>query len=154
MSLKFTYYGKVTDGKLTIIDRPKFEGEIKSFEGKRVEITLQKAKRSKTNDQNRYLWGCVYEYALQGLKDVGNENITKDDVHQYLKDKFLSNGKEIIIPETGEVRKISKTTTTLTTTEMMEYVEQIAKFCAEFLGVVIPEPFEQTELELHETDKS
>lgn len=145
---RLTYYGSVVEGKLKISHRARLNDEVKRFEGKRVEITIQKAKKTRSLQQSRYLWSCVYEYALQGFKDLGHQNLTKDDLHEYFKDKFLSNGKEIVDPSTGEMKQIAKTTTTLTTTEMMDYVAQIVQFCAEWLNTVIPDPNEQVQMEM------
>lgn len=146
MTLRLTYYGSVRDGVLKVSHRKRLDEEVKAFEGKRVEITIQRAKKSKSLQQGRYLWGCVYEYALQGFKDLGHQDLTKEDVHFFFKGRFLSNGKEVVDPSTGEVKRLENTTTDLTTTEMLEYIAQIVQFCAEFLSVVVPDPHEQIEM--------
>jgi len=148
MTPKLTYFGRVDSGKLILTNRARFDQELPLFEGKRVEITVQKAKRRRSLQQNRYLFGCVYVCALQGLKDAGFQDLTVEDVHEFMKMRFLPGGKEIVSPETGEVVTIARSTSTLSTTEMMSYIEQIAQFCAEFLNTAIPEPLEQTEMNL------
>ena len=138
--MKLIYYGTVQDGRLHLSHRKQFDIDLKQYEGKRVEIVLTKANKRKSNEQNKFLWGCVYPCALQGFVDAGHDGLTIDDMHEYFKSQFLTAGKDITNPRTGEIRTVSKTTTILSTTEMMNYVEQIARFCAEMLNVVIPEP--------------
>ena len=103
-------------------------------------MVISKANKRRSNDQNAYYWGLVLPCAVQGFRDAGHEGITIDDAHRFFKDRFLTEGVEIVSPRSGEVITMSKTTTVLSTTGMMDYVDQVARFCAEFLGVVIPEP--------------
>jgi len=140
--LKLLCTGTVSDGQLKLSDRKRFDTDIKQFEGKRVEVVVSKLNKRKSNEQNRYLWGVVYPCALRGLEDAGHSGLDLNDVHEFFKGRFLSKGKEIIIPKSGEVITVSKTTTILSTTEMMDYINEIARFCAEMLNTVIPEPME------------
>lgn len=137
--LKLTYFATVNEGRLKISNRKQFDNDIKSFEGKRVEICIKKAKKTRSNNQNAYYWGIVIPYVLNGLTDLGNSGITTDLVHSFLKDRFIQEGTDIVIPKTGEAIKM-KTTTTLSTTQMMGYIADIQQFSAEILGVVIPDP--------------
>jgi hypothetical protein len=137
---KLTYYGSVENGTLKLSERKRFDSDLKLFEGQRVEVTVEKKKKTRSLEQNKYLWGVVYPCALHGFLEAGNEGISVDDVHNFFKERHLPKGKEIVIPKTGEVVTVSKSTTMLSTTEMMHYVEMIAKDCAEFFGIVIPEP--------------
>ncbi len=138
--MKLNYLGGVQDGVLKLSDRKRFDQDIKQFEGKRIEVTIQKAKKNRSNGQNAFLWGVCYPCAVQGFIDAGNIGVTVDEVHTFFKARFLSNGKDVVIPGSGEMIRLGNTTSTLSTTEMMDYIEQIAKFCAEMLNVVIPEP--------------
>lgn len=138
--MKLLYLATVDSGRLKISNRKQFDEDIKQFEGNRVELVLSKANKRRSNDQNAYYWGVVLPCMLQGFIDAGHTGLNIDDCHDYVKATWLSKGKEIINPKTGEVKIISKTTTILSTTEMMELIEEIARFCAEILNVVIPEP--------------
>lgn len=138
--MKLLHLGTVSDGRLKLSDRKRFDTDIKQFEGKRVEVVISKANKRRSNEQNRYYWGLVLPCAVQGFRDAGHDGITIDDAHRFFKERFLTEGVEIASPKTGEIITISKTTTVLSTTGMMDYTDQIAQFCAEFLGVVIPEP--------------
>lgn len=140
--MKLLCTGTVSDGRLILSNRKRFDEDIKQFEGKRVEVVISKANKRKSNEQNRYLWGVVYPCALRGFQDAGHSGLDVDDIHEYFKGQYLSKGKDISNPKTGETITVSKTTTILSTTEMMDYINEIARFCAEMLNVVIPEPME------------
>lgn len=128
-----------TDGKkITFSNRKLFDSDLSQLDG-RIEIEIRKAKKHRSTNQNAFLWSCVYPLAAQGFIDLGNEGVTVDLVHRLFKDKFIEREKDLVIPLTGEVFR-TKTTTDLSTTEMMAYIENISRFCAEFLNVIIPEP--------------
>lgn len=59
---KLTYYGTVSDGRLKLSDRKRYDNEIKNFEGKRIEITVQRA-RNGENVSARELGKAVKEKA-------------------------------------------------------------------------------------------
>lgn len=138
--MKSVHQITVVDGRAKFKNRKLFDYCLKEFEGKQADIILDTHRKRKSNDQNRYLWGVVYPCALRGFQDAGHSGLNNDDMHEYFKERFLTKGKDIIHPLTGEVKTIAKTTTILSTTEMMEYIEEIARFCAEYLNTIIPEP--------------
>jgi hypothetical protein len=67
---------------------------------------------------------------------------TPEEVHNFMKEKFLTDKKHIIIG--GEERDVEEATTTrLTTKQFEEYCENIRRFASTELEVSIPEPGEQ-----------
>jgi hypothetical protein len=50
--------------------------------------------------------------------------------------------REVVNQELGEVIKLSKSTTELSTIEWEEYMDQIRTFATEFLNITIPLPNE------------
>jgi predicted RNA-binding protein Jag len=132
------FIGNVDDwGKLDWKVSAQIKDALTGFKDKRIQIEIKEAKKNRSESQNAYLWGVVYPAALQGLKDLGNEGLSIDLVHRFFKDKFLERWRDIVVPASGEVYRV-KTTTDLTTAEMSEYIENIARWCAEFLNVIIP----------------
>ena len=131
-------FGHVKEGKLTLSNRKAFENGLTEFEGMRVEVEVKKAKTHRSNEQNKYYWAVVLPHALQGFIDLGNERLDIDTVHRFFKDRFLTRERTIVIPTTGEVYT-TKTTTDLSKGEMMEYLNECIRFCAEMLNVVIPD---------------
>jgi hypothetical protein len=106
-----------------------------------VELTTA---NKRTNPQNRYYWGLVIPMIQKGIEDMGTE-LTKEETHEMLKAKF--NYSELVNTSTGECELIPRTTSTLTTVQFMGYLEKIQRFAAEFLGLVIPDPGQQVEID-------
>ena len=101
--------------------------------------------KNRSGQQNRYYFGCVLPLVKDGLIDVGYREIsTNEETHDLMKYMFLK--KQIANEETGEVIESIGSTTKLSTIEFNEYIDKIAQFAAEMLGVVIPPPNSQTEL--------
>ena len=144
--MKATYFGKVTNGLLKITNRKNFDEHLKSFEGKEVQLILDRKKKQRGTQQNRYYWGVVVKIVKSGLKETGfNEYRSDESVSDLLKFRFL---KVKEVSEYGEELERVKSTTELTTIEFEEYLEEIRQWAAEFLNVQIPLPNEELELEL------
>lgn len=146
--MKLTYYTTVTNGKLSRT----WQQAVDSFEGKRVEVTIQKAKKKRTTPQNAYYWGVVIPILQQGLADVGYL-YNKDATHELIKRHVAETEpgaivEEIVIEKTGEVLSRIRSTSELSTSEFMDYLEIIKQFASESLGVYIPEPNENLKLDL------
>jgi len=137
MSLKYDIISEVKDGEITR-NRKMLQDVIKSFEGKTITITIEKAKKKRSNPQNNFLWGIVYPVMQQALKDAGNL-MPINDVHELLKLRFL---KETIMlnEQTGEVIERVKSTTELSTTGFMDYIAEIQSFAMEYFNTTIPNP--------------
>ena len=81
---------------------------------------------------NKYYWSVV---VMVPAKELGYE---KEEMHEVFKSKFLYK-KELI---DGEWVKIVRSTTKISSKEMITYIDQIKRFCTEELGVYIPDPNE------------
>jgi len=139
-----TIISLVTNGKLNKVASAEISSILNQFEGKRVEVIIKKARSKRSDNQNRYYWGCVVKIVRQGLKDLG-WIMSPEETHDFLKDKFL--GYETMANSEGlEIGKKYKSTTELTKTEFGEYIEQIQIFSAEILNVIIPDPNSQEQL--------
>jgi hypothetical protein len=121
---------------------------IKSFEGQQVFVTIQKAKKKRSNPQNSFYWGCVIPIIQSALKKVG-ELMTLEQTHELLRLRFL---KHTVLQneETGECVERIKSTTELSTTDFMDYLKQIQIFAVEYFGVEIPEPNENITLKFND----
>lgn len=112
-------------------------------EGKWMLKAEKKDKRS--NQQNRYYWGCVIPLVKEGLREAGYDDIKTDEhAHEVLKHLFLK--KEIKNNNTDEVIQLSKSTTELNKLEFNEFIEEVAMWASSYLSIVIPEPGKQTEI--------
>lgn len=136
--------GYIKAGKLKVAksELPAFLSLISKQKDKRVEIIVKFGSK-RSNQQNAYYWGVIVELIRLGINDMQGENFTKEDIHEFLKNKFLQ-GEEIVNKE-GEVIMIRKSTIDNTKTAQEEYHENCRRFAFEFLNIEIPLPNEQIE---------
>ena len=141
--MKASVIGTVKDGVFSG-NRKALSNILKQYEGKRVQITITKAKKERSNQQNRHYWGVVIPILMSALKDLGNI-YTAEQMHDILKYKFLKSDKHI---KDGEFITEIKSTTELSTTEFMDYIADIQQWSADFFGVEIPNPNQELTLGL------
>jgi hypothetical protein len=123
-------------GLLTIPNSKRLQQDLKAFSGSSVEIIIRKKNR-RSNQQSRYYWGVVVKEVQLALIDLGNP-FDPETVHEFLKDKF--NKKEIVGPGGEVLDYFGSSTATLNAGEFSEYVERIAMWASEMLGITIPAP--------------
>lgn len=141
--MKASIFGTVENGVLKC-NRKTFASIVQSFDGKKIEISFSKARKTRSNQQNRYYWGCVVPILKAALKDLGNV-FTDEQIHDMLKFKFLK--KDVHVKDGEFITKITSSTE-LSTSEFMNYIADIQRWSSEFFGVVIPDPNEQIEIDL------
>ena len=146
--MKRAFDGKVSaDGKMTVYDQEGFSRHYQQFKGMGIRITVEKGNK-RTSPMNRYYWGVMIKQITKRLKELGTEingkPVTDDDTHEFLKDKFIEKKVfSVTNPKTGEIeeRLLRGSTTDMTTVSMPEeYWQPIQRWCAEFLGINIPDP--------------
>lgn len=86
--------------------------------------------KARSNPQNRYLWGVVYQL----LSD--HTGYTIEEMHEICKHKFLRDW--VLIAK--EQIEITRSTTSLSVIEMSEYTEHIRSWASAHLSVNIPDP--------------
>jgi hypothetical protein len=116
---------------------------IKSFNDKDVVITFSKPKKNRSNNQNRYYWGLVLPLIQNGLLDATGELRSYDNIHYKILLPLFAPTNEIVNKDTGECIVERLTSSDLTTTQFCEYIIEIQKWAAEFLGIDIPSPNEE-----------
>ena len=104
-------------------------------------FTVTPNRKTRSNQQNAYLWGVVYPAVLLGLKDAGWEITHEEQVHEYCKQAFAA--REVINKDTGEVLSLPSSTASMQTAEFNVYVDKIKAFALEYLNITIPEPNEE-----------
>lgn len=146
MDLKLTYYGKVTTEAIKIFRAKEMrEMILQNFAGKDIQLTIERKRRKRSLEQNAYYHGVVVPVVMAGLQDAGYK-VSREATHEFLKSTF--NKKELVNEQTGEILQTVGSTSQMSTSEMMDYFAEISQWAAEFLGVQIPEPNEQIELNL------
>lgn len=108
-------------------------------------VTISKYKKKRSLSQNAYYHAIVVPAVRMGLIDMGfdADKLDNESTHELLKAKFL---KEDLGNEHGEFVTRIKSTTELSTTDFMNYVDDINRWSIEFLGFSIPEPNTQAEM--------
>ena len=121
-------------------------GYMQRHRGQSVRMVLSQPTKGRSNNQNRYMWGVVYEYLAA---ETGH---TTEEMHEWCKWKFLPRVPIVVkhpLPTSApddmkeeETVYIPKSTRSLSTIEMEEYLEHIRAFAASELNVNIPLPHE------------
>ncbi len=144
--LKFQF--RVSDtGEIKIINRKEFEKQmVENFKGGMAIGVFKKPVRKRSNAQNGYYHKIVVQYVYDALIESGydKKELDHDIVHDFLRNKF---NMQEIVSEHGESIKIVRATSDLTTTEFMSYIADIQRWSSETLGIYIPDPNEQAQIE-------
>jgi phage pi2 protein 07 len=137
MTDKIEFNGRVVNDKLYIVRRNDFDEAVKRFDGKEVEIVVQKKKYVRSVQQNRLWW--LYMDILH--KELG---YSKEEMHNVAKFKFLK--REKVIEKTGEIVEYLESTTRLSRTQFAETIDKLIMWAAE-MNIVLPQPNEQLKLQ-------
>jgi hypothetical protein len=97
---------------------------------KDVTITIEKTRKDRSNQQNRYYRGIVCKI-LGGY--LGYET---EEMHEVFASMFLKDYKTVGETEYEYIRS----TTTLSTVEMNDYIEECRRFASKEFGIVIEDP--------------
>ncbi|MBN2640371.1 MAG: hypothetical protein JXR78_01820 [Victivallales bacterium] len=110
--------GRVISGRLCFnsLERARWTAAIANFSGD-VEIIIRRPKKERSHDQNAYYWGVVIQLITEYTGDVPVK------LHDLFKKTYLG----------------GRSTTTLTTREFEDYLEQIKAWAAEH-NIIIPDP--------------
>lgn len=124
-----------------LADRERIAGNLHAFllkalPGKRLMVTVAPAKKHRSQEQNRYLWGVVYPAILNSGHLQG---WSAEDLHEYLLGEVYGWEK---VEGFGRTRlRAIRRSSAMSTVEFAEYVSQIQQRMAEH-GIYIPDPNE------------
>lgn len=90
---------------------------------KALRVTVEEDRRPRSLSQNALMWKWLNE-AAEKLADHSGH--TSDEIHEFLKAKFLP---PTVVEVNGEIREY-RTTTKLNTREMHDYMERVYQFLA------------------------
>lgn len=141
---KYTFYTQVNNGVLQKKYSTLIKDCIQEFEGKKVTIIIEQTRRKRSNQQNRFYWGCVIPIIKEALYNLG-EKLTNEEVHDLIKFKFLKYDKPI--NEDGLFITKIKSTSELTKSEFMELISEIQQWSSEYFNCIIPDPNTQIEID-------
>jgi hypothetical protein len=113
-------------------DKKKLFSIMKVLKGEHA-VAIKKKRAQRSGMQNRYYWSVVIAYISE------ETGFTKEEAHQIMGRMFLKYVKTL--PD-GTEEVFVRSTTSLNTLEMTEYIESIRTFALSELGTYIPEPGE------------
>lgn len=117
---------------------------IKHFNNKEVVITFSKAKKERSNQQNRFYWGVVIPLIQNGLLEATGELRSNENIHYKILLPMFAPVNELVNKDTGECITEKITSSDMSTTQFMEFILEVQKWAAEFLNIDIPNPNEET----------
>lgn len=127
--------GKIKRNAKTVIDA------FKAFEGKNLTLILMPLKKQRSVSQNAYYWGVVIPIWKNILKTEWGEFYSKEETHDFL--KYNCNYLEKVNTDTGEIIRLSKSTTQNSTTDQEDFHLKCRQLAEEMFSVIIPLPNEQ-----------
>jgi hypothetical protein len=125
----------ISAGKLKLSSEKRFKADLANLKDGQYELLLRRKNR-RSEPQNRYLWGVVYQEIRIRLKELGND-FTSEEIHELMKLKF--NPVPLVLSG-GEIEQIGGSTAKMNKEEMSIYLDKIFLWCAEFLEIDIPSP--------------
>lgn len=143
--MNFEIISEVKNGSLTR-NRNLIKDAIATFEGKQIVIKIEKAKKKRSTQQNRFYYGVIIPIVQNCLKEAGHI-MTNESTHDLIKLKFLKEAL-FVNEQTGEVIERIKSTTELSTNQFMDLLAEINNFTFEYFGVTLPSPNDDLTLKL------
>jgi hypothetical protein len=143
--MNFEIISEVKNGTLTR-NTNLIKDAIATFDGKKIVIKIEKAKKKRSTQQNRFYYGVIIPIVQNCLKEVGHI-MTNESTHDLIKLKFLKEAL-FVNEETGEVIERIKSTTELSTSQFMDLLAEINNFTFEYFGVSLPSPNDDLTLKL------
>ncbi len=126
---KTLFFAVVRDDlTLQFINPVSVKNHLLRLKGQTVEMTIEKRRKHRSNEQNRYYHGVVLKMIADYCGYRGADEI--EGLHEEFKRKFL--------PKVGRLN-IVKSTSSLNTVEFSEYIESIRAWAAENFQLYIPD---------------
>lgn len=140
---KEVFYGKIENGEIKIPRSKALKEAMLLFGDQPFQITLERKVKKRSSKQNAYYFGCCLPAVIDALVENGypRSELNQEVVHEMLKIKFLT--VDLVSEQTGEVLTIVKSTTELSTTDFMNFIDDIVRWSANILHYEIKLPNEQ-----------
>lgn len=112
-----------------------------------VRYKIEEIEDSRTQAQNRILWGWYYEEMIQAFRLKGYV-MNKDQVHFFCKTLLPKKRKKCAF--TRKYRNEERSTTTLSKKQFSEYIMKIKEFAFHTLDYSISDPKDDSDLEFYD----
>jgi len=102
------------------------------------QISIKRVRKPRSNDQNGWLWGCIYPMLLDALIDAGWEFTDTEQVHEFFKSQMTTD--KVVNKHTGEIIEFPESTAQMDTLTFSTYCEKLRDYGREYLNIEIPDP--------------
>lgn len=126
------------EGGIMKRNRPLIIKALKAFEGVNITLTIQKTGKKRSVEQNSYYWAVIVPFWKQIFLDEWGDCYSTDATHEFL--KYNCNYIEKVNEKTGEIMRISKSTTENTTVEQELMCKRARDLAHEMFSITIPLP--------------
>ena len=106
-------------------DETAFRNQLASLEGQEIDLSLDKRRKSRSINQNRYYFGYILPTFC---KELGYYNHESAQLHELLKEMFL--GQKVYNRLTKTRRKIVRSTADLNTLEFEDYLSTVRTYAS------------------------
>lgn len=117
---------------------------LEKFEGKEIEIRISRKYPTRSIPQNKFYWGVLIPQFQELIAEHWGEIKSAEETHEIL--KFSCNYDEKVNEETGEIIRVPKSTTELTTTGFMDYHQKLRQLAMDYFNTILFEPNEQLQI--------
>lgn len=138
-----TILSRIENGKLKRNSKL-VKSALEHFEGKEIEIRISRKYPTRSIPQNKFYWGVLIPQFQELINENWGEIKSAEETHEIL--KFSCNFDEKINEITGEIIRVPKSTTELTTTDFMDYHQKIKQLALDYFNTVLNEPNEQLKI--------
>ena len=144
-----TFYGTVDEQGQIKLPKTMRQGISQAFKGVRIEVTVKKAHKSRSTEQNRYYWGVLIPYVVRLFIEAGNPLQEDNREHIELVEELMRRKFGLwdsIADAEGEENKVLVRLSQYTTVQQEELNANIRAWAADVFNVVIPLPNEQSKI--------
>ena len=141
--MKLEHFAVKDEKGFRITERKTFENSLSLLPDGNYTVIVEKRKKIRSSQSNRYYFLLV-GLIRDRLIDLGHD-VDSEMTHEMLKGRLLYS--EMLDETTGEIIKIPRSTKKLSNSEFAEYIEDVKRFSAEVLDLVLPNANEQLEID-------
>src|SRR4030043_448889 len=136
MAKQTTFYGYIEKGKWNWHHEGIFQSYCKGQKDGIYSLTIEKSTHPKTLPQMAYYYAVIVPEALKAIKEMGNETY---QVPIGDKVKELEINEDIVDAILKSACKVTSKSR-MSMEEASEFLEKCIRWCARYLGCVIPDP--------------
>ncbi|MCP4644530.1 MAG: hypothetical protein GY851_29065 [bacterium] len=124
------FRGRSIDGRPVVDDPVALSSYCTKLGNVPIKVSITKWRDKRSGEQNRYLWGVVYRVLGEHI------GYTDEELHEHCRVRFLRTTKAT---RQGRDMTVVRSTTSLDTKEMHDYIEAIRDWAAQWHDCVIPD---------------